>query len=102
VIYAGSVGVFAIEIVAGVGIRVIPRLYHTYMDITMPASFPMDEFRAFGFATIPFFPNMLSGDDLNDPLRRRSHCTASWQAVRYRYRLCSECNDEFRALVTNP
>lgn len=72
------------------------------MDITVPPSFPMDEFRAFGLATVPFFPKLLSDDDLNDPLRRRSHCDAAWQAVRYRFRICHECNEEFKALHANP
>jgi|ERR1017187_9647591 hypothetical protein len=72
------------------------------MDITMPPSFPMDEFRKFGIATVPFFPKILSNEDLADPLKRRAHCDASWQAVRYRYRLCSECNDEFKTLLANP
>src|ERR1017187_8581861 len=72
------------------------------MDITMPPSFPMDEFRKFGIATVPFFPKILSNEDLADPLKRRAHCSAAWQAVRYRYRLCSECSDEFKTLLANP
>jgi hypothetical protein len=67
------------------------------MDITMPGAFPA-EFREFGLATRPFFPKCLSDEDLNDPLKRRLHFDWSWQAVRYRYRLCTECNEEFKDL----
>ncbi|HLW76596.1 MAG TPA: hypothetical protein VKS01_06410, partial [Bryobacteraceae bacterium] len=68
----------------------------------MPASFPMDDFRAFGKASAPLFPKALSDDDLNDPLERRKHSDWAWQAVRYRFRICAECNDEFKALLINP
>lgn len=68
----------------------------------MPSSFPMDEFRAFGLATVPLFPKVLSDDDLNDPLKRRSHCDSAWQAVRYRFRICAECNEELKGLLANP
>jgi len=72
------------------------------MDISMPPTFPMAEFRKFGVATVPLFPKILSDADMADPLQRRSHCSAAWQAVRYRYRLCSECCDEFKLLLANP
>jgi hypothetical protein len=71
-------------------------------NFTMPPSFPMEEFRKFGIATGRFFPKMGSPEDDTDPLTRRAHCTASWQAVRYRYRLCNECSNEFKALLANP
>jgi hypothetical protein len=67
----------------------------------MPPTFPT-EFRDFGLATRPFFPKLLSDEDLNDPLRRRTQFDWSWQAVRYRYRLCAECNEEFKALLVSP
>jgi hypothetical protein len=66
-------------------------------DIVMPSTFPA-EFREFGLATRPFFPKCLSVEDQNDPLRRRLHFDWSWQAVRYRYRLCAECNEKFKSL----
>lgn len=72
------------------------------MGVTMPPSFPLDEFRAFGKAMVPFFPFTLSDEDLNDPLKRRLHNDWAYQAVLYRYRICSECNDEFKVLVANP
>ena len=75
--------------------------YHTLMDFTMPASFPEAEFRAFGIAASNYFPGLLSDEALYDPLERRTHYTWSWQAVRYRYRSCAECNKEFKALLGN-
>jgi hypothetical protein len=71
------------------------------MDIVMPAAFPV-AFRDFGLATRPFFPKLQSDADLSDPLKRRAHLDSSWQAVRYRYRICAESNDEFRSLLANP
>jgi hypothetical protein len=72
------------------------------MDISMPASFPMDEFRAFGLATRPFFPAVLSNDDQSDLLHRRTNFDWSWQAVRYRYRNAAEASEEFRTLLASP
>jgi hypothetical protein len=71
------------------------------MDISMPAGFPEQEFRAFLAAARPFFPAFLSYETLDDPWERFWQFDRSWQAVRYRYRICSESNDEFRALVTS-
>jgi len=67
----------------------------------MPPSFPTDEFRAFGLATKPFFPAILSDEDMSDPHHRRTHFDWAWQAVRYRYRSAAESNDEFKALLAN-
>jgi hypothetical protein len=72
------------------------------MDMAMPSSFPLDEFRAFGIAAQRFFPKMISDEDLNDPLQRRRHFDWSWQAVRYRYRSAVEANEEFKGFLTNP
>ncbi len=71
------------------------------MDIVMPPAFPETEFRAFGLATRPFFPELLSHEALYDPLEKMRQFDWSWQAVRYRYRSCAECQDEFRALLKN-
>lgn len=71
------------------------------MDISMPPSFPMDEFRAFGLAAKPFFPAILSDADMSDPLQRRTHFDWAWQAVRYRYRSAADLSEEFRALLAN-
>jgi hypothetical protein len=72
------------------------------MDITMPASFPETEFRAFGIAASNFFPGLLSDEVLYDPQEKRRQFDLSWQAVRYRYRSCAECSDEFKALLDSP
>src|SRR5271165_6265263 len=66
--------------------------------LVMPPAFPEAEFRAFGQATRPFFPRCL-----DDNFKRRELCDFSWQAVRHRYRICSERNDEFKSLLlANP
>ena len=69
------------------------------MDIKMPSAFPETEFRAFGLAATQFFPELLSDELLFDSQEKRTHFDWSWQAVRYRYRSCAECNDEFKALL---
>ena len=61
----------------------------------MPAAFPETEFRAFAKGASTFFPDLLSDENLYDPLARRWHFDRVWEAVRYRYRLCAECNEEF-------
>src|SRR5215469_3907956 len=70
-------------------------------DISMPPGFPTDEFRAFGRATKPFFPVILTDEDISDPIRRRAHFDWAWQAVRYRYRSATEANEEFKELLCN-
>jgi hypothetical protein len=72
------------------------------MDFSMPSSFPMPEYRAFGLATRSLFPRTLSDEDMTDPLQRRTHFDWAWQAIRYRFRSAEECSAEFRALVANP
>jgi hypothetical protein len=72
------------------------------MDIIMPASFPEAEFRAFGITASNFFSGLLSGEVLYDPQEKRRHFDLSWSAVRYRYRSCVECSEEFKALLDNP
>jgi hypothetical protein len=71
------------------------------MNFTMPSTFPDTEFRAFGIAAGRFFPDLLSDEVLYDPLEKRRHFDWSWQAVRYRYRSCAECSEEFKALLGN-
>jgi Glutathione-dependent formaldehyde-activating enzyme len=68
----------------------------------MPSAFPESEFRAFSIAAGAFFPELLSDEVLFDRLERRRHFDWSCQAVRYRYRLCSECCVEFKALLADP
>jgi len=72
------------------------------MDIMTPPSFPMYEFRAYGLAANPFFPEFMSDENLFDPLEKRRQFDWSWQAIRYRYRTCAECADEFKAVLENP
>lgn len=67
----------------------------------MPAAFPEQEFRAFLATARAFLPAFLSYETLDDPWERFWQFDCSWQAVRYRYRICSESNDEFRSLVAN-
>jgi hypothetical protein len=68
----------------------------------MPPAFPDDEFRAFGIAANAFFPELMSDENLFDPLEKRRHFDWSWQAVRYRYRTCTEYAEEFKALLASP
>jgi hypothetical protein len=72
-----------------------------HMDIVMPPAFPETEFRAFGLAAQGFFPALMSNEALFDPQEKRRHFDWSWQAVRYRYRGCGECQDEFKSLLSN-
>jgi hypothetical protein len=72
------------------------------MNFTMPSMFPDSEFRSFGVAAARFFPALLSDEVLYDPLEKRRHFDWSWQAVRYRYRSCVECSEEFKTLLDNP
>jgi len=67
----------------------------------MLTAFPETEFRAFAQGAHTFFPGLLSDEALSDPLERRRHFDWAWQAVRYRFRLCAECNEEFKALLDN-
>jgi hypothetical protein len=71
------------------------------MDMVMPPAFPDTEFRAFLRAADKFFPALMSDEALFDPQEKRRHFEWSWQAVRYRYRSCSECQDEFKSLLAN-
>lgn len=68
----------------------------------MPASFPETDFTAFGIAATAFFPGVISDEALHDGQEKRRQFDWSWQAVRYRYRSCAECNAEFKALLENP
>jgi len=70
-------------------------------DILMPASFPEIDFRAYGIAASNSFLPMMSDENLFDPQEKRRHFDWSWQAVRYRYRSCAECNEEFKTLLAN-
>ena len=71
------------------------------MFIEMPSSFPKDKFQQFGLLSAEVFPAPWSDEDLNDPLQRRQHSDRSYMAVCYRYRTCTECNEEFKALLAN-
>jgi hypothetical protein len=71
------------------------------MDISMPPDFPLTDFRTFGVAAQNFFPKLLSDEDLKDRRERLPNFQWSWQAMRYRYRLCFACSEEFSALLVN-
>jgi hypothetical protein len=71
------------------------------MDTVMPPEFPDAEFHAFGTGAGAYFPKLLSDEDLNDSFQRLWHFNRAWEAVRYRYRICAECNDEFKALLAS-
>jgi hypothetical protein len=74
---------------------------NSLMDIEMPPAFPGTDFRAFLLAASNFFPALMSDEALFDPQEKRRHFEWSWQAVRYRYRSCAQCQDEFKALLAN-
>ena len=67
----------------------------------MPAGFPEQEFHAFLVAARAFLPPFLSHEMLDDEWERFWQFDRSYQAVRYRYRLCAESNGEFRSLLAN-
>src|ERR1700719_2994635 len=71
------------------------------MDFAMPASFSETECRAFLLAASNLFLPLMSEANLFDPQEKRRHFEWSWQAVRYRYRSCAECQDEFKVLLDN-
>lgn len=71
------------------------------MGNATPAVFPEQEFHAFLVAARAFFPPFLGHEMLDDEWERFWQFDRSYQAVRYRYRLCSESNDEFRSLLAN-
>jgi len=71
------------------------------MFINMPSSFPHDKFHEFGKHAAEFLPGLLSDQHLSDPLNRADHFYRAWMAVCYRYRTCTECNEEFKALHIN-
>ena len=69
------------------------------MSFPMPPSFPEDPFLKFGGLAGHFFPSSVSAEALGDPLMRGLHFDRAWRAVRFRYRLCAECNEEYRTLL---
>jgi hypothetical protein len=64
----------------------------------MPTAFPERQFQAFKRGANAFFPTPTIDED---PLETCRHFMMAWLAVRYRYRICAECNDEFKALLAN-
>lgn len=69
------------------------------MPLQMPPGFPTTPFLKFGALAGALFEPALSDAALWDPWERDRHFDRAWRAVRYRYRTCSDCNDEFRALL---
>jgi len=68
----------------------------------MPTAFPEGDFRAFGIAAAAFFPRVGSYEAEADPQQKLVHFTWSWAAVRYRYRGCFECKEQFEGLLSDP
>jgi hypothetical protein len=71
------------------------------MNFSMPPTFPQNTFQEFVKRASTFFPTILSDEDLSDPVQERQHFERAWLAVRYRYRACSEYNEEYKALLAN-
>ena len=69
-------------------------------EISSP--FPESDFREFVKAGSAFFRGLVSDETLSDQSERLRHFEWSSQAVRYRYRLCTECCGEFKAILSNP
>ena len=67
----------------------------------MPSTFPQCTFQDFGKLAVTFFPPLMSNENLNDSCQKLLHFQNAWQAVRYRYRTCSEQNETFKMLFTN-
>jgi hypothetical protein len=72
------------------------------MDIVMPSAFPATEFQAFAKAAATLFLPFVSKENVFDPQETRRQFEWAWQAVRYRYRLCTECNEKVKALMADP
>jgi hypothetical protein len=60
------------------------------------------DFHRFAQTASAFFPGLVSDETLFDPSERRRHFDWSWQAVRYRHRICTETCGEFKALLAKP
>jgi hypothetical protein len=71
------------------------------MPLAMPPGFPDAAFARFGRLASALFPSPVSDEALNDPAMKGLHFDRAWQAVRYRYRLCAACNDEFKVLLAD-
>jgi hypothetical protein len=71
------------------------------MPLAMPPGFPDEPFLNFGRLAGGLFPSSISDEALGDPLQRGMHFHHAWRAVQHRYRLCAECDDEFKALLAN-
>ena len=65
----------------------------------MPASFPDKDFAAFTLGATSLFPG--KQQVIFDPEEKRRSFIRSAQAVRYRYRSCVECDEEFKGLCVN-
>lgn len=69
------------------------------MFISMPPQFPNQKLQEFGLCAAKLFPAMLSDEFLADPLLMRQHFNQAFRAICYRYRSCSESNEQFKTLV---
>jgi hypothetical protein len=72
------------------------------MDVYMPPSFLLDDFRAFASTASSLFGKLFSDRNLFDRQEKKRNFDWACQAVRYRYRTCAECAEEFKGLLANP
>jgi len=78
-------------------------LVHWYQaEAAICSPFPESDFYQFAQATSAFFLGFVSDETPCDPSERRRHFDWSWQAVRYRHRICTEICGELKALLANP
>lgn len=71
------------------------------MKFIPPKDFPQEFFQDFGKYALELFPGLLSEEAGADKFQRQNQFLKSWTAVRYRYRACSEANEEFKFLFAN-
>ena len=71
------------------------------MNLTLPTTFPLEDFQAFGKLASGFFHPYGSHESFSDPHERQQHFSFSYLAVQYRYRTCWECNEDFKGIIAN-
>ncbi len=69
------------------------------MSLSMPQTFPECEFQEFAKYAGNFFPEILSEKNLSDPYQKREHFQRALLAICHRYRVCSEQNAAFKAII---
>jgi hypothetical protein len=79
------------------------------LNLRMPESFPHEEFIEFwkqaGMVHLPYLVDVtgkkvsLEPKLIRDDPRLAGPIESAWNAVRYRYRACAECNEEFKGIL---